>query len=208
MTAPESALLLGLLAAARAAVRYMPGAVVHRMSGAFTGEGKTDARDAVVIAQTARLRRDLTEITTPDDLAVELELLTGHRSDLVADRTRGINRLRGLLTRIFPGLERAFDYSTRTGLAFVTAYATPTEVLNASNQDIYLHLRSHGVRRPTIPTMITAARAAAADQTVSLPGEATTTPTAGRGSRAEFRNPHRRPCRPPLSSSVARARHC
>ncbi|WP_399551435.1 hypothetical protein [uncultured Rhodococcus sp.] len=56
----------------------------------------------------------------PDDVAIELELLTGHRSELVAERTHGIKRLRVLLTRIFPGLERCFDYSTLTGLAFAT----------------------------------------------------------------------------------------
>lgn len=95
------------------------------MTGAFTGEGKTDARDAVVIAQSARLRGDLAQVSVPDDLATELELLTGHRRYLVDERTRGINRLRVLLTRIFPGLERCFDYSTLTGLAFVTKYVTP-----------------------------------------------------------------------------------
>ena len=34
------------------------------MSGAYTGEGKTDAKDAHVIAETARLRRDLPVIDT------------------------------------------------------------------------------------------------------------------------------------------------
>ncbi|WP_343287474.1 transposase [Gordonia sp. SID5947] len=90
----ESALLRGVLAARRQQIRYVPGRVVHSMTGAFAGEGKTDARDAVVIAQTARLRGDLATITVPDDLAIELDLLTGHRNDLVAERTRGINRLR------------------------------------------------------------------------------------------------------------------
>ena len=137
MTAPESALLRGVLTAHRQQVRYVPGRVVHSMTGAFAGEGKTDARDAVVIAQTARLRTDLALVAAPDDLAIELELLTGHRSDLVAERTRGINRLRGLLTRIFPGLERCFDYSTLTGLAFLTHFATPSAINAATDEDIY-----------------------------------------------------------------------
>ncbi|MYR08964.1 IS110 family transposase [Gordonia sp. SID5947] len=174
MTAPESALLRGVLAARRQQIRYVPGRVVHSMTGAFAGEGKTDARDAVVIAQTARLRGDLATITVPDDLAIELDLLTGHRNDLVAERTRGINRLRGLLTRIFPALERCFDYSTLTGLTFLTRFATPSAIAAVSDDEIYDHLRSHGVRRPTIPKMIDKARAAAAAQTVTLPGEATT----------------------------------
>jgi hypothetical protein len=36
------------------------------------GEGKIGAKDARVIAETARMRRDLTEITTPYELVVEL----------------------------------------------------------------------------------------------------------------------------------------
>lgn len=71
MTAPESALLRGVLSSRGQHVRYVPGRVVHSMTGAFAGEGKTDARDAVVIAQTARLRdnrnsrrcRDRTRLT-------------------------------------------------------------------------------------------------------------------------------------------------
>ncbi|WFN92895.1 IS110 family transposase [Gordonia sihwensis] len=158
MTAPESALLRGVLAARRQQIRYVPGRVVHSMTGAFAGEGKTDARDAVVIAQTARLRGDLATVSAPDDVAIELDLLTGHRNDLVAERTRGINRLRGLLTRIFPALERCFDYSTLTGLTFLTRFATPSAIAAVSDDEIYDHLRSHGVRRPTIPKMIDKAR--------------------------------------------------
>jgi hypothetical protein len=37
---------------------YVPGRTVNRMAGAYRGEMKTDARDAYVIAETARHRRD------------------------------------------------------------------------------------------------------------------------------------------------------
>jgi hypothetical protein len=53
-------------------VVYVPGSMVNRVAEAFAGEGKTDAEDAKVIAETARPRRGLTEITTPDELVVEL----------------------------------------------------------------------------------------------------------------------------------------
>lgn len=62
---------------------------------------------------------------------------------------RGINRLRVLLTRIFPALERCFDYSTLTGLAFVTQFATPSSITAVSDEEIYDHLHGHEVRRPT-----------------------------------------------------------
>jgi len=60
-----SALLLALLAQAGQPVRYASGRVVAAMSAAFTGEGKTDTKDAYVIAETARLRRDLAVIGRP-----------------------------------------------------------------------------------------------------------------------------------------------
>ena len=53
------------LTAGRGAVRAWQGSS-HSMTGAFAGEGKTDdARDAVVIAQTTRLRSDLAQVAVP-----------------------------------------------------------------------------------------------------------------------------------------------
>ncbi|MFJ7905729.1 IS110 family transposase, partial [Kitasatospora sp. NPDC096204] len=43
--------------------------------------GKTDARDAHVIADQARMRRDLQPIRPGDEAAIELKLLTGRRAD-------------------------------------------------------------------------------------------------------------------------------
>src|SRR4051812_9845048 len=173
MTAAEAALLLALLVTADQPVVYVPGRTVNRMTGAF-GEGKTDARDAKVIAETARLRRDLREIATPDQLVVELSVLTGHRTDLMADWVRGVNRLRDLLTRVFPALERAFDYSTRIALILVAGYCTPEAIRQAGEQGLTDHLREHRAHRASIPATVRKALAAAEAQTVALPGESTT----------------------------------
>lgn len=97
-----SALLLALLAAQSQQAVYVPGRTVNRMSGSYRGEAKTDARDAYVIADTARLRRDFTSIKVPAQLAADLALLTAHRTDLIADRVRMLNRLRDMLTGVFP----------------------------------------------------------------------------------------------------------
>ncbi|MFF7975078.1 transposase, partial [Streptomyces sp. NPDC007905] len=80
----SSALLLALLAAHGQRAVYVPGRTVNRMSGAYRGEAKTDARDAYVIAETARHRRDFAAIDVPAQLAADLALLTAHRADLVA----------------------------------------------------------------------------------------------------------------------------
>jgi transposase len=68
----ETALLRAVLLAAGHQVIYVPGRTVKSMSGAFAGEAKTDARDAVVIANTARMRRDLTVVTPPTELVARL----------------------------------------------------------------------------------------------------------------------------------------
>ena len=44
---------------------------------------------------------------------------------------RGINRLRDLLTGIFPAPEASFDYSTRSALILLTGYCTPAQIRQA-----------------------------------------------------------------------------
>ena len=109
MTDGGAALAIALLLNHEQRVLYIPGRAVNRATAGYRGEGKTDARDAVVIADQARMRRDLSPITTTVDDQIELRLLTARRSDLVCDRTRAVNWLRGLLTGIFPALERVLD---------------------------------------------------------------------------------------------------
>jgi transposase len=174
LTSSAAALLLAVLVVNGQPVVYVPGRVVNRMSGVFRGEAKTDAKDAQVIAETARLRRDLTAVSAPDELVVELTRLTGHRADLMADWVRGINRLRDLLTSIFPALERAFDYSTRAALMLVAGFPTADAVRDAGAAGLAQHLLDHGVRATSVSSMVDKALAAASSQTVRLPGEATT----------------------------------
>lgn len=167
----SSALLLALLAAHGQQAVYVPGRTVNRMSGAYRGEAKTDARDAYVIAESARCRRDFTAIDVPAQLAADLALLVGHRKDLVADRVRMINRLRDVLTGIFPALERAFDYSGQRGaLVLLTGYQTPAALRRAGRTRLERWLAKRGVRTAE-QVADTAAQAAHAQHT-TLPGQA------------------------------------
>jgi hypothetical protein len=63
----------------------------------------------------------LSVIDTGADLVRNLAVLTGHRADLIADRVRMINRLRDLMTSVFPSLERAFDYSSQAAACALVA---------------------------------------------------------------------------------------
>jgi transposase len=174
LTSNAAALLTAVLIDRGQQVVYVPGRVVNRMTGVFRGEAKSDAKDARVIAETARMRTDLTPVTATDDLVVELTRLTAHREDLMADWVRGVNRLRDLLTGIFPALERAFDYSTRSALVLLTGFQTPTAIREAGAEGVSAFLREHGAWPKGIPGMAATALAAAHEQTLRLPGEATT----------------------------------
>jgi transposase len=165
-----SALLLALLARQDQSVRYASGRVVAAMSAAYAGEGKTDAKDAYVIAETTRLRRDLSVIDTNTDLIRNLAVLTGYRADLIADRVRMINRLRDLMTSVFPSLERAFDYSSHKGaLILLTGYATPDRIRRIGQTRLTSWLRTRHVRGSA--DVATRATTAAKAQTVALPGQ-------------------------------------
>jgi transposase len=175
LTSAAASLLLAMLLTRGQRVVYVPGRTVNRMAGVFRGERKTDAKDARIIADTARMRhRDLTEVTVTDELVVELTRLTTHRADLTADWVRGVNRLRELLCGIFPALERSFDFSTRSALLLVAGYCTPEEIRQAGQKELTAHLSEAGAWRKGIDSMVTKALQAADRQDLALPGEATT----------------------------------
>lgn len=165
-----ASLLIALLAAQGQVVAYLTGRVVRQASGTYRGEGKTDAKDAFVIADQARMRRDLGLLRPGDEIAVDLRILTTRRSDLVADRTRQINRLRAQLLEIFPGLERAFDYSTsKAALILLTGYQTPAAIRAAGVPGIQAWLRDRKARNAAALAR-TAVDAAHAQHT-AVPGE-------------------------------------
>lgn len=169
LNAGGAALLIALLVQADQRLLYLTGRTVNRASGMYRGEGKTDARDAAVIADQARIRRDLSPLRPGDEISVELRILTARRTDLVADRTREINRLRAQLLEISPALERAFDLSTHGPLVLLTGFATPQALLAAGHDQVLAFLTERKVRKAGVLTE-TALRCAHAQQAI-LPGQ-------------------------------------
>lgn len=170
ITGTAGGLLLALLIAHGQRVVYVPGRTVNRMAGAYAGEAKTDARDAYVIAETLRHRTDLSDVDVPTELVAELGLLVTHRSDLVADRVRLINRLRDVLTGYFPALERAFDFGKHKGaVRLLTGYQTPAAIRRMGQSRLTTWLARRNVRGSTdvAATAVTAADA----QHTAIPGE-------------------------------------
>lgn len=89
-----------MLAAGERIVRVPPKLMAHSRDSART-YGKSDPIDALAVARAA-LREPGLPTAHLDDVARELRLLVDHREDLVAERTRHINRLRWHLHEIDP----------------------------------------------------------------------------------------------------------
>ena len=147
LNAGGAALLIALLVNHGQRLLYIPGRSVHHASGSYRGDGKTDAKDAFVIADQARMRRDLHPMQAGDEIAVDLRILTARRYDLAADRTRAINRLRAQLLEYFPALERAFDYSrSKAALVLLTGYQTPAALRRTGQSRLASWLKNRRIR--------------------------------------------------------------
>ena len=102
-------LLTAMLNEAPITVVHVSGLAVNRArQGGVGGEHKSDPKDAGVIADQVRHRRDLRAIDPTSEIDAEIRLLVARRRELVGDQTRRISRLRDLLASIFPGLGRAW----------------------------------------------------------------------------------------------------
>ncbi|MFJ8795988.1 IS110 family transposase [Streptomyces sp. NPDC102462] len=165
-----AALLIGLLLSHDQSMTYLTGLAVHRASASYRGEGKTDERDAFVIADQARVRRDLGMLRPGDEVAVDLRTLTTRRLDVVFDRTRQINRLRAQLLEIFPALERSVDLMKKGHVTLLTGYQTPAAIRRAGANRIESWLKNRKVRGAAAIAKM--AVEAAQAQMTALPGEA------------------------------------
>jgi hypothetical protein len=82
-------LLIALLIGHGQNILYIPGRTVHHASKIYRGEGKTDAKDAAVIADQARMRTDLQPLRAGDEISTGLRLLTARRAGFLLTRHYG-----------------------------------------------------------------------------------------------------------------------
>lgn len=168
-----ASLLVVMLQEAGIAVVHVPGLAVNRArQGTVGGENKSDPRDAGVIAEQVRTRRDLRPVDAADEASAELRLVVGRRRDLVADQTRRLSRLHDLVVSVHPGLERALDLTNKADLWLLTRYVTPGELRRARRRRVVEHMRRlRGVRAQRAEALADAALEAAKAQRVAVPGE-------------------------------------
>jgi transposase len=168
-----ASVLTAMLLEAGIEVVHVPGLAVNRArEGTTGGEHKSDPRDAAVIADHVRHRRDLRPIEPLGELDAEIRLLVARRRELVGDQTRRVNRLRDLLASIHPGLERVVDPTTKAGQQLLGRYVTPAEIRHAGRRRLAEHiLRAGRIAHRHADELADKTLAAAREQTITVPGE-------------------------------------
>jgi len=82
-------------------------------------QDKTDAADALAIARLISAEGEQLPLVQADDLSTELRLLSDHRDNLVAERTRLINQLHAQMLQIDPCyMEKSGVLTTATGVRY------------------------------------------------------------------------------------------
>jgi transposase len=173
-------------------VGYLPGLAMRRIADLHPGEGKTDARDAYIIADAARtMPHTLRRVGTDDETLAELGVLAGYDDDLAAESTRLTNRLRDALLHVHPTLERLLGkHFDRAGVLELLAQAPTPAALRQLDAAAMTEIMRPGSPRlaKTLPAKIHTALDA---QTVVIPGtEAFGTVIAG--VAAQLRDTHAR----------------
>lgn len=155
-------------------VAYLPGLAMRRIADLYPGEGKTDAKDAAVIADAARtMPHTLRTLGLTDEVTAELTMLVGFDQDLAGEANRTSNRIRGLLTQFHPSLERVLgprlDHPAVTWL--LERYGSPQALRKAGRRKLV------EVVRPRAPRMaerlVDDIFTALDEQTVVVPGTGT-----------------------------------
>lgn len=83
---------------------YLPGLAAHGAARLFTGDAKTDERDAMAIAKTALGIPDaLLPVGDPGPTIAAARALTAQRNFLTCENTRNKNRLRSILLESWIG---------------------------------------------------------------------------------------------------------
>jgi transposase, IS111A/IS1328/IS1533 len=138
-------------------VAYLPGLTMRRVADLHPGEAKTDARDAFIIAETARtMAHTLHAITVANETTAELSRLCGFDDDLAAQATAVSNRLRGFLAQIHPHLERVLGprLSHRAVLALLEKYPAPADLKTAGKTKVRNLLKKKAPRLAPIISVL------------------------------------------------------
>lgn len=155
-------------------VGYLPGLAMRKAADLYPGRSKTDRRDAFIIADTARtMPHTLRAVDRDNEVLSALKMLSGFDDDIAKDATRTINRLRSVLTQIYPSFERALvgDVITRPlVLEMLIHYGGPTKMKKTGYQRVHTWMSNRAKKDPT--KLVDAIFDGLKAQTVTVPGTA------------------------------------
>jgi transposase len=147
-------LVAGLRAAGRRVFAINPLAVSRYRDRYRSSRGKSDAFDAMVLANILRTDREAHRPLPADSLEVQtLRALTRAQQDAVEDRTALTNRVRALLKEFFPAALAAFERGGKHRLVSASARTilavapTPTDARALSPRRLAALLRKAGRQR-------------------------------------------------------------
>jgi transposase len=161
-----------LLASADQYVLDVPAKLAARARLLGSGSArKTDVTDAASVGAVAQ-RNDRLRPVQPEDHTVTLRLLSDHRDNLVAERTRTINRLHGMLRDLTPGgAKRDLSTSQATTLLRRLRPLTPVDhQRKALARDLVADLRRLDTAIKASTKSITAALQAAGSTLTEVHG--------------------------------------
>lgn len=171
-----AALLLRLCRDAGVAIGYLPGTAMARARDFYAGAGKTDPKDALVLAAVARAHpRRVVWLAPTDEARARLELLCGYDGDLRADAHRLTNRRRAVIGTHWPALERAPGerLGTRPVPGLLQKHPSGPSLARAGARRVATRLKAGRARHPEVLAagLVEAAGAPAA----TVPGAETAT---------------------------------
>lgn len=137
------------------------------------GEGKSDAKDAYIIADVARSSpRLINPIGNRHELLDEVKVLISYRDDLIRERTRYYNRLHDLIQQVCPPLEALFGKQalhTAFALELFSRYGGPQGLRRAGKSRVGRWIDTQKYQRVTSSTRTDEIFSAVHSMTVFLP---------------------------------------
>jgi transposase len=149
---PDGRLVDALLEAGHPVVPVKPNAIKAWRDGEVLSGAKSDAGDALVIAEYLRLRQHKLRTATPYSAETKaLRVAVRTRGDLVDMRVAATNQLSALLDAHWPGAKAVFaDVESPIALDFLTRYPTPAAAERLGEKRLAAFCAKHGYsgRRP------------------------------------------------------------